>query len=684
MTADLWAALAAAQLSPSARRREQMADIRTDASARLGGPRRVLPSANRRATRPSDRPRRRLPGLCDEMTDLQLLSRLSALRLPVVFAVAATLTLAGCGDNASPAVSPASPPATGGVVTPPPPVAAAEMLPAPTGLRVGSTGARSITWEWEPVEGADIYAVLWTPTEQPTGTPPTDYTEKTIYALAVEPETTVYFRVAALRKGKDGPDFSSGDFSDPVRGQSNPLAKLETPRGFQVLRIEGHLVYLKWEPVEGADRYAVRHTTEAGSGANLTTATDIRMIGRYDEVVLFDLRALPPEGADVEPSDWTDALPVNIGAGPLPPPTGLNVVDATTGSLTWSWEAVEGAHDYECQWTTDPRFRSATGRYTERTTCTHWAEPDVEVHFRVRARRNTDPRLGRWSEPETAETEPPHVSEIVPAWVPPCPSGERCADPEEWADSPLLYWDDPDLPDSNTIILNSTRTRYVWSHRPRPGSLPSNCAGYEEAAGRYSAQLRLHPPAPLPFIVDVERNFPTQPVGDRRPASYDLILKQIEALAAQIEDGTGIEVIRAGSLVSRRRGAHLLLSYDPDPTNTNIGTAWPKQGYAKFTRWSLASPKGEEGLREPGAIAAVPHELMHLLGFHHRGGYSPERAFDAYRDGVHLADDGVLAPHQTRFRDRHDRGRLFAFDDSLFLSEENLRRVYCVFRDYPQ
>lgn len=619
------------------------------------------------------------------MTDAIL--RLAARSIAAALLLGTALALAGCGGDTAPSTTPPAAPVTGTAVPPastPPPTPTAEPLPPPAGFRVGSTGSRSITWQWEPVDGATLYAVRWSPTEHPAGTPARDTTEETTYALPVEPETTMFLWVAALRgSGDDFPDFPSDAFSGPVRGQSNPLARLTTPTGFRVTRISGHLIYLEWKAVEGAAAYEVRHRNDRGVGSTIFGPSIERLVsGRYEEVLFLNLRALPPDGADIEPSDWTEPIRVEMGIGPLPAPGGVNAVDTTSGSITWIWEAVEGAVDYECQWSQYRDFRSATGRYTELTTCTHFADQDVEMHFRVRGRRDIEPRLGRWSEPVQAEVEPAHVSETAPAWVPRCPDGERCADPEEWAESPLMYWDDPGLPD-DTIIWSAHRRRHIWTRRPQPSTLPNNCADYEYAARKYAAYINLHPKPPLPFVVDVLSNFPDRPFGDRRPASYPLILKQIEALARQIEDGIGIEVIRAGRVVASRRSGNFILEFAPNDSS-NTARAYPSRGKAEFSRWALARPRGGEGLNTPGAIAAIPHEILHLLGFHHRGGYDAHRALDGSRDGVQFADDGILDPRQTRFRDDHSRGRLFGFDYSLYLSAENLRRLYCVFREWPR
>ena len=103
----------------------------------------------------------------------------------------------------------------------------------PTGLHVDETTASSITWHWNPVEGALGYVVQAsmddtfddTDTVLFDGLPFT--TEDHYTATDLEPETKVYLRVAAAAGTPDAPLLS--DFTDPVGGTSAMPPPVPTP-----------------------------------------------------------------------------------------------------------------------------------------------------------------------------------------------------------------------------------------------------------------------------------------------------------------------------------------------------------------------------------------------------------------------------------------------------------------------
>ncbi|MYC48682.1 MAG: fibronectin type III domain-containing protein [Synechococcus sp. SB0662_bin_14] len=152
--------------------------------------------------------------------------------------LSAGLVLTGCGDDDTATTPAPAPP-------PPPPAPAPEpMAPAtPTGLHVDETTASSITWHWNPVEGALGYVVQanmdgeWDETDTVLfdGVPFT--TEDHYTATDLEPETMVYLRVAAAAGTPDAPLVS--DFSEAVSGTSAMPPPVPTPFMVQFMIPDG-------------------------------------------------------------------------------------------------------------------------------------------------------------------------------------------------------------------------------------------------------------------------------------------------------------------------------------------------------------------------------------------------------------------------------------------------------------
>ena len=133
----------------------------------------------------------------------------------------AGLVLSGCGDDdtaTTPAPAPPPPP-------PPPPEPEPEPPPAPeapatpTGLHVDETTQTSVEFHWNAVEGAIGYAVQVSMDEMFDATDPITPTVETHFTVSgLEPETSVYVRVAAAAGTLEAPILS--DWTTHVTGVS--------------------------------------------------------------------------------------------------------------------------------------------------------------------------------------------------------------------------------------------------------------------------------------------------------------------------------------------------------------------------------------------------------------------------------------------------------------------------------
>ena len=210
------------------------------------------------------------------------------------------------------------------MATPPPP-----MPPAtPTGLMVSGATETSITWTWNVVEGAVGYVVqasmdeLFDSTETVMfdGVP---YTTDTNYtATGLEPETTVYVRVAAASGTTDAPLVSA--FHTHVTGMTLAAEPERPPAPIPEPSLPTCIVGLALQSGDGClypNMTQVRVDLPEGSYRTLSVTIGTR-IWRLDEsaaIALLDidiqtLRSEAPELVDLVPDDF-HILAVLIGNG---------------------------------------------------------------------------------------------------------------------------------------------------------------------------------------------------------------------------------------------------------------------------------------------------------------------------------------------------------------------------------
>ena len=327
-----------------------------------------------------------------EMTQItRKLVPMRGLILLLTVTLGAGLVLVGCGDDDTATTPAPAPP-------PPPPAPAPELgepepepepepeAPAtPTGLMVSATTETSITWTWDAVEGAIGYAVQVSADEMFDETDMIHpAAEATFTASPLPPETSVFVRVAAAGGTLEAPLLSAwtthvtGTSAMPPPPPPAPMAPA-TPTGLMSESGEGSISW-SWDAVEGADGYAVQVSMdEMFDDTDETTYTtetthSVADLG-YGEARFARVASTSGMGDDMLTSMWTTHTTGMSAAAPPPPPapmapaapTGLTA-ESGDGSISWSWEAVEGADGYAVQVSMDEMFGDEETTYTMETT----------------------------------------------------------------------------------------------------------------------------------------------------------------------------------------------------------------------------------------------------------------------------------------------------------------------------
>ena len=271
-----------------------------------------------------------------------------------------------------------------------------------------------------------------------------------------------------------------------------------TPAGLMVSATTENSITWTWNAVEGATAYAVQISTD-------------EMFGDDDAIALaltatYTASDLPPAttiyarvaagvGTSLEDallSDWSTHVTGMTATPPPPPPpeppatpAGLMVSATTENSITWTWNAVEGATAYALQISMDEMFGDDDA-IALALTATYTASdlpPATTVYARVAAGVGTsleDALLSDWSTHVTGMTAtppPPPEPPAVPSGLEVSASGE---DFVEWtwnavggADGYEVQFDTNEMFDDAETI---GRTADQTSYRRQP--LPAGATAY--------------------------------------------------------------------------------------------------------------------------------------------------------------------------------------------------------------
>ena len=292
---------------------------------------------------------------------------------------------------------------------PPPP----EPPATPTGLMVSATTETSITWTWNAVDGADGYVVQAnmdemfdiTDTVLFNGLPFT--TETSYTATDLEPETTVYARVAA---GIGTPtDHLLSAFTIHATGMTMAAAP-EAPVAPANLRVKdtgSNYIEWEWDDVAGAAGYQSQFSTESDFSNPATelhrgVSNTERRVSNLEAEKDGNLRVRAYIGAVADPTfgEWSEGSKGTTEEPPPPPPAvaldapdNVETSDRQDNSITVGWDPVDDAEEYEVQqreggggWV-DANCGSATGSnvVTDTSCVASGLDEDTEYDFRVKA-----------------------------------------------------------------------------------------------------------------------------------------------------------------------------------------------------------------------------------------------------------------------------------------------------------
>ncbi len=245
---------------------------------------------------------------------------------------------------------------------PPPPMAPA----TPTGLEVSATTQNSITWTWNASEGAVGYVVQASADEmfELTDTVLFDgvpFTTETSYtATDLEPETTLYVRVAAGVGTPTDPVLSA--WTTHVTG-TTMAARLAAPANVRDTDRGSDFIEWEWDEVPGASGYQGEFSTDSGFSDSATferpgmSNTTVR-VSRLDPESdgYFRVRAYAGSVSDRMFGDWSEADMATTEEPPPPPPAepldapgGLRSTGRDESSISLAWDEVDDAATYLVQ-----------------------------------------------------------------------------------------------------------------------------------------------------------------------------------------------------------------------------------------------------------------------------------------------------------------------------------------------
>ena len=254
-------------------------------------------------------------------------------------------------------------------------------------------GVDFLVWAWDPVEAAGSYEAH----AFPAGTPPSERppllvtVEPTFRADGLQPGIVMTIFVRAVRETAGG--RAVGPWSDP--GTGTTLRPPAAPTGLMVSATTSDSITWTWNAVEGATAYAVQVSRNAIFGdeddVTMLTLMPVHTVLSLEPETSVSLRVAAAVGTSLENvvlSDWTTQV---TGMSAIPPPstpTGLMVSATTPDSVTWTWNAVEGATAYAVQVSRNAVFGDEDDVTTLTLMPAHTVlnlEPETSVSLRVAA-----------------------------------------------------------------------------------------------------------------------------------------------------------------------------------------------------------------------------------------------------------------------------------------------------------
>ena len=355
--------------------------------------------------------------------------------LLLILLLGAGLFVAACGDEDVPApTTPAPPPPAPPAPAPEPePEPEPEAPAVPVGLGISASGPDFIEWSWTPVADVSGYDVQFSANQAFTD-------EDEIIARTAE---EISYRRDGLAEGTDaylrvrsasgtGEERITSDWSTHVTGMTlapvpEPVPEPPAvPVGLRISDRGEDFIEWSWDPVDDVSGYDVQFSTnEIFSDEDEVIARTVEEVSYRREDLEAEtsaylrVRSAAGAGEDRINSDWSihlTGMTLAPEPEPVPPavPTGLVVSDTTETSITWTWNAVDGAVGYVVQANMDEMF-DATDTvmfngvpFTTETSYTATdLEPETTLFVRVAARAGTptDPLVSAFTNHVTGMTD---------------------------------------------------------------------------------------------------------------------------------------------------------------------------------------------------------------------------------------------------------------------------------------
>ena len=255
---------------------------------------------------------------------------------------------------------------------------------APMGLSITATGADYIEWTWEAVDGATGYHIQFSTDEGTLDDMDPMMVEGTSHRQTGLSEGSAgYLRVRAVADGL------AGMWTAHLTAMTGTTPT--TPMNLTAT-VTGDSITWTWDEVEGADGYQIQYSADGvftGSSETMdaegNSYTQERPCAR--DVGLpagaGDFRRQRRCGNADERLDGPDEGDDDDAAAPAVP-TGL-AAEGGAGSITWTWDEVEGATGYEVQFSASQDFSDAETVMAEGTSYTMELDAGTAGHLRVRA-----------------------------------------------------------------------------------------------------------------------------------------------------------------------------------------------------------------------------------------------------------------------------------------------------------
>ena len=262
--------------------------------------------------------------------------------------------------------------------------------------------------------GADGYQVQFNAEADFADVEPVSTTETSHTQSGLSEGTEGHLRVRST--AGSGDDMQMSSYTAHLTGMTRSTPAM--PVNLQAMASEGSITWT-WDAVEGADSYLVQSSTNGAftsGGESMEVTENSHTMGDLGtgDTAYLRVRSSTGTGDDVRlMSGWTEPLR-GMSATPVVPaaPTGLTATGGD-GSVTWSWEMVEGATGYQVQFSASEDFSGAETTDVDATTHAMDIAAGSTGYLRVRATGMGDP--SGWSTHVTGMSNaPPPEPEPTP------------------------------------------------------------------------------------------------------------------------------------------------------------------------------------------------------------------------------------------------------------------------------